>query len=85
MAVGACNIDYGYPHSLVSLHAYPSRAYGEEVRKSWESVNGKGSTVWAGNALVVFGSHDAEKLAEAIASGHDAASVIASYSLTPTN
>jgi hypothetical protein len=71
VAVGACNIDYAYPHTLVSLHVYPSRAYGEEVRKSWESVNGKGSTAWAGNVLLVFGSHDAEKLAEAFATTHD--------------
>ena len=70
-AVGACHIDYAYPHTLVSLHAYPSRAYGEEVRKSWESVNGKGSTVWAGNTLLVFESHDAEKLAEAFAATRD--------------
>jgi hypothetical protein len=67
VAVGACNINYAYPHTLVSLHTYPSRAYGEEVRKSWESVNGQGSTVWAGNTLLVFESHDAEKLAEAFA------------------
>jgi hypothetical protein len=83
VAVGACNIDYAYPHTLVSLHAYPSRAYGEEVRKSWESVNGKGSTVWADNVLVVFESHDAEQLAEAIAGGHEAAPVIASLSPSP--
>jgi hypothetical protein len=82
-AVGACNINYAYPHTLLSLHAYQSRAYGEEVRKAWESVGGKGSTVWAGNVLLVFESHDAEKLAEAIATGHDAASVVASLSLSP--
>jgi hypothetical protein len=35
--------------------------------------------------LVVFESHDAENVAEAVASGHDAASVIASLSLTPTS
>ena len=82
-AVGACEIGYKYPDSTVTLHVYPSRAVGAEVRNSWESVNGKGSTVWAGNVLLVFESHDAEKLAEAIATGHEAASVISSLSPTP--
>jgi hypothetical protein len=82
-AVGACQIGYKYPENTVTLHVYPSRAVGAEVRKSWESVTGKGSTAWAGNVLLVFGSHDAEKLAEAVATGHDAASVVASLSPTP--
>ena len=68
--VGACQINYAYPRTLVSLHVYPSRANGAEVRKSWESVNGKGSTAWAGNVLLVFETHDAEKLAEAFAATH---------------
>ena len=65
--VAACFIDYTYPADTVTIHVYPSRAAGAEVRKMSENLNGKGSSAWAGNILLVFQSANAQKTAGAYA------------------
>jgi hypothetical protein len=46
---------------------YPSRQLGAQMRTTVESVNGDGSSAWAGSTLLEFRSKQARKLAEAYA------------------